>query len=93
MGGTGDRAEVNLSGVLANTARRIYAGRIVRGSNLSFITIEISVQEWGEDGAVGGLGAIERDEPEVRGGSRGNWGAQNRVTTRNSAGGGSSMSL
>lgn len=35
-----------LQGVVADTEGKIYAGRFVRGANLSFITIEITLQEW-----------------------------------------------
>lgn len=35
-----------LQGVVADTEGRIFAGRFVRGANLSFITIEITLQEW-----------------------------------------------
>lgn len=35
-----------LQGVVADTDGKIYAGRFVRGANLSFITIEITLQEW-----------------------------------------------
>lgn len=35
-----------LQGVVADTEGRIYAGRFMRGANLSFITIEITLQEW-----------------------------------------------
>jgi predicted DNA-binding protein with PD1-like motif len=39
-------AEVALHGVLADPSGQIYAGRFVQGLNLSFITIEVSIQEW-----------------------------------------------
>ncbi|MDY7577966.1 DNA-binding protein [Herbaspirillum sp. RTI4] len=35
-----------LQGVVADIDGKIHAGRFVRGSNLSFITIELTVQEW-----------------------------------------------
>jgi len=35
-----------LQGVIADTEGKIFAGRFVRGANLSFITIEITLQEW-----------------------------------------------
>jgi len=35
-----------LQGVVADVEGKIFAGRFVRGSNLSFITIEITLQEW-----------------------------------------------
>jgi predicted DNA-binding protein with PD1-like motif len=36
----------NLHGVVADTQGRIYAGGFVRGKNLSFITVELTLQEW-----------------------------------------------
>ncbi len=36
----------HLQGVVADTDGNIFAGRLVRGSNLSFITIEVTLQEW-----------------------------------------------
>lgn len=35
-----------LHGMVADTGGRMYAGRFVRGGNLSFITIEVTLQEW-----------------------------------------------
>lgn len=35
-----------LHGMVADTGGRMYAGRFVRGANLSFITIEVTLQEW-----------------------------------------------
>ena len=35
-----------LQGVVADVEGKIFAGRFVRGTNLSFITIEITLQEW-----------------------------------------------
>lgn len=35
-----------LQGVVADTDGKIFAGRFKRGANLSFITIEITLQEW-----------------------------------------------
>lgn len=35
-----------LQGVIADTDGKIFAGRLVRGNNLSFITIEVTLQEW-----------------------------------------------
>ena len=32
--------------VVADVEGKIFAGRFVRGANLSFITIEITLQEW-----------------------------------------------
>ncbi|WP_244831970.1 PCC domain-containing protein [Caballeronia sp. TF1N1] len=52
LNATSDAAAVSLHGVVADTAGQIYAGRFMPGSNLSFITIEVSVQEWIEDAEV-----------------------------------------
>jgi predicted DNA-binding protein with PD1-like motif len=35
-----------LSGIVADTKGQMFAGRFRRGANLSFITIEASLQEW-----------------------------------------------
>jgi predicted DNA-binding protein with PD1-like motif len=35
-----------LSGMVAGTDGQVYAGKFVRGGNLAFITIEVSIQEW-----------------------------------------------
>lgn len=35
-----------LHGMVADTHGRMFAGRFVRGGNLSFITIEVTLQEW-----------------------------------------------
>ncbi|VVE38281.1 PPC domain-containing DNA-binding protein [Pandoraea fibrosis] len=35
-----------LHGMVADTGGRMFAGRFVRGGNLSFITIEVTLQEW-----------------------------------------------
>ncbi|AKC71766.1 PPC domain-containing DNA-binding protein [Pandoraea oxalativorans] len=35
-----------LHGMVADTEGRMFAGRFVRGGNLSFITIEVTLQEW-----------------------------------------------
>ncbi|SHN21082.1 Predicted DNA-binding protein with PD1-like DNA-binding motif [Pseudomonas asturiensis] len=35
-----------LQAVVADTEGKIYAGRLERGRNLSFITIEMTLQEW-----------------------------------------------
>jgi len=35
-----------ISGMVAGTDGRMYAGRFVRGANRSFITIEVTLQEW-----------------------------------------------
>lgn len=44
--GAGQNRKNPLQGVLADTDGKIFAGRFVRGGNLSFITIEITLQEW-----------------------------------------------
>ncbi|MFM0342355.1 PPC domain-containing DNA-binding protein [Paraburkholderia fungorum] len=46
-----DRGSPNtvLSGVVADTKGQMFAGRFRRGANLSFITIEASLQEWISD--------------------------------------------
>jgi predicted DNA-binding protein with PD1-like motif len=35
-----------LHGMVADTDGRMFAGRFVRGGNLAFITIEVTLQEW-----------------------------------------------
>jgi predicted DNA-binding protein with PD1-like motif len=42
----GGGARTALSGIVADTDGQMYAGRFVRGGNRSFITIEVSLQEW-----------------------------------------------
>jgi uncharacterized protein len=39
-------ARTSLNGIVADTQGQMYAGRFVRGSNRSFITIEVTLQEW-----------------------------------------------
>lgn len=39
-------AMASLSATVADTKGQMYAGRLCRGSNLSFITIEVTFQEW-----------------------------------------------
>ncbi len=46
IGFSGDASHHPLQGVVADTDGKIFAGRFVRGANLSFITIEITLQEW-----------------------------------------------
>ncbi|MFL9926972.1 DNA-binding protein [Herbaspirillum lusitanum] len=46
FGGPGQAQKNPLQGVIADLDGKIYAGRFVRGANLSFITIEITLQEW-----------------------------------------------
>lgn len=42
----GSGARTAISGIVADTDGQMYAGRFVRGGNRSFITIEVSLQEW-----------------------------------------------
>lgn len=46
FGEVGFSSANHLQGVVADVDGKIYAGRFVRGGNLSFITIEITLQEW-----------------------------------------------
>jgi uncharacterized protein len=46
IGIPGSDQETLLHGVVADTDGRVYAGRFVRGGNLSFITIELTLHEW-----------------------------------------------
>jgi len=46
VGFSGKHQAAPLQGVVADVDGKIFAGRFVRGSNLSFITIEITLQEW-----------------------------------------------
>lgn len=46
IGFGGKHQAAPLQGVVADVDGKIFAGRFVRGSNLSFITIEITLQEW-----------------------------------------------
>jgi uncharacterized protein len=39
-------ARTSVSGIVADTEGQMYAGRFVRGGNRSFITIEVTLQEW-----------------------------------------------
>ncbi|WP_042338015.1 PPC domain-containing DNA-binding protein [Paraburkholderia ferrariae] len=39
-------ARTSLNGIVADTEGQMYAGRFVRGGNRSFITIEVTLQEW-----------------------------------------------
>lgn len=43
-------ARTSISGMVADTDGRMYAGSFVRGGNRSFITIEVTLQEWIVDG-------------------------------------------
>ncbi|HKT96531.1 MAG TPA: PPC domain-containing DNA-binding protein [Paraburkholderia sp.] len=38
--------QTSISGMVADTQGRMYAGDFVRGANRSFITIEVTLQEW-----------------------------------------------
>ncbi|NIE66855.1 PPC domain-containing DNA-binding protein [Burkholderia sp. Ax-1719] len=42
----GDEVNALLSATVADPQGQMYAGRLRRGSNLSFITIEVTFQEW-----------------------------------------------
>jgi uncharacterized protein len=46
---TSSTPEVSITGVVAGTDGRIFAGRFLAAGNLSFITIEASIQEWIEE--------------------------------------------
>jgi predicted DNA-binding protein with PD1-like motif len=46
IGIPGSAQETLLHGVVADTEGRVYAGRFVRGGNLSFVTIEVTLHEW-----------------------------------------------
>ncbi|KFX66282.1 PPC domain-containing DNA-binding protein [Paraburkholderia fungorum] len=35
-----------LTAILSGTDSQVFAGRVVRGMNLSFITVEVTLQEW-----------------------------------------------
>ncbi|MFT4063940.1 PPC domain-containing DNA-binding protein [Paraburkholderia sp.] len=35
-----------LTAILSDTDSQVFAGRVVRGMNLSFITVEVTLQEW-----------------------------------------------
>ncbi|RAR48836.1 putative DNA-binding protein with PD1-like motif [Paraburkholderia unamae] len=41
-----DGARTSISGMVADTQGRMYAGYFVPGANRSFITIEVTLQEW-----------------------------------------------
>ena len=43
---TDDSDRTQLNAVLSGTDGAVYAGRLVRGANLAFITIEVTLQEW-----------------------------------------------
>lgn len=43
---TQGQGTTTLTGMVAGTDGRVYAGRFKRGANLAFITIEASLQEW-----------------------------------------------
>ncbi|MBW0447079.1 PPC domain-containing DNA-binding protein [Paraburkholderia phenoliruptrix] len=40
-----------LTAILSGTDSQVFAGRVVRGMNLSFITVEVTLQEWIPDAA------------------------------------------
>jgi Predicted DNA-binding protein with PD1-like DNA-binding motif len=41
-----DSPRTNVTGVVGDRAGNMFAGRFKRGANLSFITVEVSMQEW-----------------------------------------------
>jgi len=43
---TDGAGRTSLSGMVGGTDGRLYAGHFVRGANRSFITIEVTLQEW-----------------------------------------------
>jgi predicted DNA-binding protein with PD1-like motif len=42
----GDSGTSDLTAILSGTDSQVFAGRVVRGVNLSFITVEVTLQEW-----------------------------------------------
>jgi predicted DNA-binding protein with PD1-like motif len=46
LGASENGPRTALSGVVADPAGQLYAGRFCRGGNLAFVTIEVSLQEW-----------------------------------------------
>ncbi|MFM0041130.1 PPC domain-containing DNA-binding protein [Paraburkholderia sediminicola] len=49
--GRDDMGTTELTAILSGTDSQVFAGRVVRGMNLSFITIEVTLQEWIADAA------------------------------------------
>jgi predicted DNA-binding protein with PD1-like motif len=46
LSASGNDPRTSISGVVADPAGQLHAGRFCRGGNLSFVTIEVSLQEW-----------------------------------------------
>ncbi|MFM0730591.1 DNA-binding protein [Paraburkholderia sediminicola] len=46
VAGRDDTGATELTAILSGTDSQVFAGRVVRGMNLSFITIEVTLQEW-----------------------------------------------
>lgn len=44
--GCDDTGTTELTAILSGTNSQVFAGRVVRGMNLSFITVEVTLQEW-----------------------------------------------
>ncbi|MFL9863523.1 DNA-binding protein [Paraburkholderia fungorum] len=44
--GRDDTGSTELTAILSGTDSQVFAGRVVRGMNLSFITVEVTLQEW-----------------------------------------------
>lgn len=44
--GRDDTGTTELTAILSGTDSQVFAGRVVRGMNLSFITVEVTLQEW-----------------------------------------------
>ncbi|MGQ7933059.1 PPC domain-containing DNA-binding protein [Paraburkholderia sp. D1E] len=51
VSGRDDTGTTELTAILSGTDSQVFAGRVVRGMNLSFITIEVTLQEWIADAA------------------------------------------
>ena len=49
--GRDDPGTTELTAILSGTDSQVFAGRVVRGVNLSFITVEVTLQEWIADTA------------------------------------------
>ena len=49
--GRDDTGTTELTAILSGTDSQVFAGRVVRGVNLSFITVEVTLQEWIADTA------------------------------------------
>ncbi|MFM0645916.1 DNA-binding protein [Paraburkholderia bryophila] len=50
--GRDDMGTTELTAILSGTDSQVFAGRVVRGMNLSFITVEVTFQEWIADTTV-----------------------------------------